>query len=90
MIKDFEQNWDKNIALPPGTVVLTACSGGIDSLALLDILDRLQDRLGIRVCAAHFEHGIRGGASVADAAFVRDFCRQRHVPESPWKRQPVA
>lgn len=80
LIKDFEQNWDKNIALPPGTVVLTACSGGIDSLALLDILDRLQDRLGIRVCAAHFEHGIRGGASVADAAFVRDFCRRRHVP----------
>ena len=79
LLKCFEKNWRENIALPEGTVVLAACSGGIDSLAMLDMLDMLQEVLGIRVAAAHFEHGIRGKASLEDAEFVRDFCRARGI-----------
>lgn len=79
ILKSFEKNWRENIALPAGTLVLAACSGGIDSLALLDILDVLKDRLGIQVVAAHFEHGIRGQASLEDADFVREFCRRRGI-----------
>lgn len=54
-----------------------ACSGGVDSLALLDSLSRLKDKLDIRLVAAHFEHGIRGDASKADAAFVEKMARLR-------------
>ena len=79
ILKKFEKNWRENIAPPPGTLVLAACSGGIDSLALLDMLDVLRDRLGIGVAAAHFEHGIRGQASREDADFVLDFCRRRDI-----------
>lgn len=77
ILKRFAKNWRENIALPSGTTVLAACSGGVDSLALLDMLGVMQTELGIRVAAAHFEHGIRGQASLEDAAFVRDFCRRR-------------
>ena len=79
LLKCFEKNWQENIALPEGTLVLAACSGGIDSLAMLDMLDMLQEVLGIRVAAAHFEHGIRGQASLEDADFVREFCGARGI-----------
>lgn len=67
----------------PGMGVLVACSGGADSLSLLDMLVRLSrlSRYDFRVEAAHFEHGIRmeNGASLADAHFVEDFCRAQQI-----------
>lgn len=66
--------------LSAGAGVLVACSGGADSLALLDILWRLAPRHQWRIAAAHYEHGIRGEESLADAEFVADFCRQRQIP----------
>lgn len=79
LLKEFCQNWQKNIFLPSDSLVIVACSGGIDSLALLDMLWRLREKLQVRVVAAHFEHGIRGEASLEDAAFVRDFCHQQGI-----------
>lgn len=60
--------------------VVVACSGGADSLALLDILLALRQAWQITVTVAHFEHGIRGAASRADAAFVESFARAHGVP----------
>lgn len=65
--------------LAPGDTVIAACSGGADSMAMLLFLLRRQAELGIRLLAAHVDHGIRGAASRADAAFVRDFCRRSGV-----------
>ncbi len=66
--------------LPRGTTVIAACSGGADSMALLLFLLRGRQALGITVAAAHVDHGIRGAAAHADAAFVADFCRRNGVP----------
>ena len=61
-------------------VLLVACSGGTDSLALLDALDCLREAGGPCLVCAHYEHGIRGAASRADARFVEEFCRARALP----------
>ena len=63
--------------LPRGRRVLCAVSGGADSMALLHMLLRRED---LTVCAAHFEHGLRGEESLRDAAFVEDWCRERSIP----------
>lgn len=55
--------------------ILAGVSGGADSIALLLLLLRA----GLDVLAVHFEHGIRGAESVADADFVVKFCRERGV-----------
>ncbi len=60
-----------------GSSVVAACSGGPDSLAMVDLLWRLREKWQLRICVAHFEHGIRGEVSRQDAAFVAEFCRQR-------------
>ncbi len=59
-----------------GKKLLCAVSGGADSMCLLHLLCAG----GFDVCAAHFEHGIRGAESRRDAAFVEAFCRERGIP----------
>ncbi|MCL2683828.1 MAG: tRNA lysidine(34) synthetase TilS [Synergistaceae bacterium] len=56
--------------------ILVALSGGGDSMALLCLL---QIAYSGRIEAAHLEHGFRGEASLADARFVEDFCRDSGI-----------
>lgn len=64
----------------PVRKLLVACSGGTDSLALLDALDILYAAGGAQLICAHYEHGIRGADSLADARFVEAFCAMRGIP----------
>jgi len=64
----------------PERRILVACSGGPDSLALLDAFDRLRRAGGARIVCAHVEHGMRGAASRADARFVEEYCAARDIP----------
>ena len=66
----------ENGLLSPDQAVGVGVSGGIDSMALLFLLRRL----GFPVCALHFEHGIRGEESLADAEFVRAYCKENDIP----------
>jgi tRNA(Ile)-lysidine synthase len=45
--------------LSSGDHVLVACSGGPDSTVLLHVLHRLRSDLGITLCAASIDHGLR-------------------------------
>jgi len=56
----------------PGARVGVAVSGGADSVALLRLLESLRDPLGIALVVVHFNHGLRGAESDADAQFVAD------------------
>lgn len=51
-------------------------SGGADSTALLLLLREL----GYKPLAVHLNHGLRGRASDADAAWCRQFCTARDIP----------
>ena len=44
-------------------IVVVAVSGGPDSVCLLDILNELQDELGVQLRVAHFDHGLRPDGS---------------------------
>jgi tRNA(Ile)-lysidine synthase len=58
--------------LAAGNRVAVAVSGGADSVALLRLLDRLRDELGITLAVVHFNHDLRGAESEGDAAFVAE------------------
>jgi tRNA(Ile)-lysidine synthase len=60
--------------------LLIACSGGPDSMALLDVADRWRELTGAFVAVGHVDHGVRGLASRADAAFVQKECAKRNLP----------
>lgn len=65
--------------------VYVGFSGGADSTALLLALSQG----GIPVVAVHFDHGLRGEASTADAAWCERFCRKRSI-RFLCERLPVA
>ncbi|UCC49059.1 MAG: tRNA lysidine(34) synthetase TilS, partial [Gemmatimonadota bacterium] len=75
----FDNHLRASRLLPEGAAVTVALSGGLDSVALLDLLGTLRERWGWRLTAAHFDHRMRE-ESGADAGWVADLCRQRGVP----------
>lgn len=62
-----------------GRHVLVALSGGADSVALLKVLCCARDAGMLQLTAAHFEHGIRGAESLADAEFCKKLCGELGV-----------
>jgi tRNA(Ile)-lysidine synthase len=66
--------------LPRGGRVLAAVSGGADSVALLAALRELASTLGVELAVGHLDHGLRGRASRADAAFVANLARDWGMP----------
>lgn len=63
----------------PGEHVLVACSGGPDSTVLLHVLDRLRLDMGITLCAASIDHGLRP-ESESEVVGVEAFARSLGVP----------
>ncbi len=62
-----------------GDHVICGVSGGADSMALLWGMYLLQEKLGIRISAAHYNHHLRGEESARDEAFVRKFCDRHDI-----------
>ncbi len=64
---------------PKGGKIVVGVSGGVDSMALLQILCRLREEMQWQLLAVHVHHGLRGEEADADAAFVEQFCREKGV-----------
>lgn len=60
--------------------VLVAVSGGVDSVALLDILTRWAPEEHWRLSVAHFNHRLRGDEADADEAWVKRLAAQYGLP----------
>lgn len=69
--------------------VVVAVSGGPDSTALLHALTRAAPRLGLKLTAAHLDHGLRP-ASAADARQVARLCDRLNVPLVSRRESPRA
>ena len=61
----------------PGRALVVACSGGPDSLALLDILSRLAPLYRLTLTACYVHHGIRRAAD-EEVSLVRREAVRRH------------
>ena len=64
----------------PQENVLVALSGGPDSVALLHLLLKVKDKLGIKLFAAHVNHMLRGKESTRDEEFVKKLCSEWKIP----------
>ena len=70
---------EKHNMLSKGDSVLIGVSGGADSVCLLHSLWSIKDKLGIKIYAAHLNHGIRGEEAQKDAEYVKKLCNQLDV-----------
>src|SRR5262249_55503228 len=63
-----------------GGTWVVAVSGGGDSVGLLRVLHELAPAAGLRLSAAHLDHGVRGESARADAAFVAELAASLGLP----------
>jgi tRNA(Ile)-lysidine synthase len=61
--------------------IIIAVSGGADSISLLLAFDELknQNKLNLRIVAAHFNHHLRGKESDEDESFIRGIVAARKI-----------
>lgn len=64
------RRWLREASLPPGSLVLVACSGGADSLALTAAAGFVAPREGLRVGAVVMDHGLQDGSAQLAASVV--------------------
>ena len=84
-MRNFERSliteW-RRLQLPRSdNVIIVAISGGADSMSLLLAVNELkkQNKLDLRIVAAHFNHRLRGVASDEDELFVRELVAERKI-----------
>ncbi|MCC6516569.1 MAG: tRNA lysidine(34) synthetase TilS [Chitinophagales bacterium] len=75
MLQHIQENITHNNLANTGTSILVACSGGIDSMVLCDVLLRLNFKIAI----AHCNFQLRGEESNADEKFVAQFAKQHQL-----------
>jgi tRNA(Ile)-lysidine synthase len=63
----------------PSDLLVVGLSGGVDSVVLLDSLQRCAGRLGFRLCALHVNHQLSPNAA-RWTSFCRGICRARGIP----------
>lgn len=71
---------EENRLLENGDAVIVALSGGSDSVTLLHIFYSLIELYGLRLQAAHLNHGIRGEEARRDEDFVTELCGSMGIP----------
>jgi len=69
---------EKHNMLKKGDKVLIGCSGGIDSMVLLDCIYRLKDEYELDITVAHLNHMLRQEA-IEDELFVIDTCKRYNI-----------
>lgn len=80
MLERIRKYCRENSILSYGDKIVIACSGGADSLTLVDVLLKLQEEYALTLVVAHLDHMFRGDASAADAKFVQEFCLAKGIP----------
>lgn len=80
MIEDVRKWIEKEKLIEAGDIVIAGVSGGADSVCLLHVLCKLQERMAFSLYAVHVEHGIRGEESLEDAEFTKLLCKKQKVP----------
>ena len=76
MISQFQTYLSKTCGVQPKHTILLACSGGVDSMVLANLLLAIEHPFAI----AHCNFQLRGEASHADEDFVKQWCRKNKVP----------
>lgn len=82
MISKLLAWWKREDICFRGKRVLCALSGGADSVAMLRLLLQAAGTEDFTVCAAHFNHRLRGEESDRDERFAEELCRSLGVPFS--------
>lgn len=76
MLTKFQHHITTNFPQLKDKKLLLAVSGGIDSMVLLDLLNKLR----FNICVVHCNFQLRGKESDGDEMLVREICQDSYIP----------
>lgn len=79
LLADFLKQYEKQLYWNKSSRVLLAVSGGVDSMVLLDMLQRLPDDVKPWFGVVHVNHQLRD-ASIDEAEFLEELCQKAGIP----------
>ncbi|MBB6725755.1 tRNA(Ile)-lysidine synthetase, partial [Proteus mirabilis] len=70
----------------PHQTIVVAVSGGVDSMALLTLMEQVAEKEQLQLVVAHVNHQLRE-ASVQEAQYLATYCQQRELTyyETRWE-----
>jgi len=74
-MSDLLQHVTQFLSTHPVDRCIVTCSGGVDSMVLLDLLRKS----GKEILVLHVNYGLRGEASELDEALIQDYCSQHQL-----------
>ena len=77
-MKKVEQLIIDNNLIKAGEIVGVACSGGQDSMCLLNVLYNLKEKLNFELVAINIDHNLRE-TSQNDSLFVKNYCDSKGI-----------
>lgn len=80
MLTNVKDTIKKYNMINKGDTVITALSGGADSVALLFSLYSIKDELQFTIEACHVNHNLRGKESNDDQKYCEDLCSKLGIP----------
>ena len=74
----------------PNSRILLAVSGGVDSMVLLSLMEKVTSRLPLTIGVAHVNHQLRP-ESEAEEAFLKTYCAKRKIAfySRRWEEVPA-
>lgn len=90
LLKKVCETLSKYHMLCSGDRVITALSGGPDSVFLIHALNKLKKNLNISLFAFHLNHGLRGEEADRDMEFCKNLCERLKIPIQTAKRDAAS
>ncbi|MEN9928704.1 MAG: tRNA(Ile)-lysidine synthase [Bacteroidota bacterium] len=75
MLQQFQNHFTQAFPSVQGKKVLVAVSGGIDSMVLLDLFQKL----GVQTAVLHYNFQLRDRESDEDQRFISEYCKARSI-----------
>ncbi len=80
MLKRIQENIFHHNLADRGAKIVIGCSGGPDSVCLLDIFSKFDKKYDFKIIIAHVNYGLRGKDSQKDEKLVRRLAKKYSLP----------
>lgn len=79
MFQTFYQHCKRKDYWQTGERIILAISGGVDSMVLLDLMEKVARLDHVQLAVVHINHCLRK-ESEEEAAYIETYCRQKQIP----------
>lgn len=80
ILNKIQNTIDKYKMILPADKILLGISGGLDSVMLFIVLHSLMKKYNFSFICAHLNYNLRGKESFEDQEFVKNLCKEFHIP----------